>query len=69
MAHPIADVNEYRYGECGYIVDGALLKNNVKLKNVRIYKQRSVNIFDLMDYDTNVLYQYVRITGYDTTFK
>lgn len=66
MAHPIAGVNEYRYGECGYIVDGALLKNNVKLKNIRIFKQRSVNIFDLMDYDTNVIYQYVRITGYDS---
>jgi hypothetical protein len=66
MAHPIAGVNEYRYGECGYIVDGALLKNNVKLKNIRIYKQRSVNIYDLMDYDTNVIYQYVRITGYDS---
>ncbi len=66
MAHPIAGVNEYRYGECGFIVDGALLKNNVKLKNIRIYKQRSVNIFDLMDYDTMVIYQRVRITGYNS---
>lgn len=67
MAKPIAGINDYPYGVCGFIVDGALLKNGTKLKNVRIYKQRSINIFDLIDPVTEVVYQKVQLTGYNTS--
>lgn len=65
MAKPIAGVNDYPYGKCGYIVGGALLKPNVRLSNVRIYKQRSIDIFDLLDQNTGEIYQKVQLTGYD----
>lgn len=65
MARPIAGIDEYKFGECGFVVDGALLKNGVKLKNVRIYKQRSIHMFDLIDPITRTIYQKVQITGYD----
>lgn len=65
MAKPIAGINDYPYGVCGFIVDGALLKNGTKLKNVRIFKQRSINVFDLIDPVSNVIYQKVQLTGYN----
>lgn len=65
MAKPIAGINDYPYGVCGFIVDGALLKNGTKLKNVRIYKQRSINVFDLIDPVSDVIYQKVQLTGYN----
>lgn len=67
MAKPIAGINDYPYGICGFIVDGALLKNGTKLKNVRIYKQRSINVFDLIDPVSEVVYQKVQLTGYNTS--
>lgn len=67
MAKPIAGINDYPYGVCGFIVDGALLKNGTKLKNVRIYKQRSINVFDLIDPVSEVVYQKVQLTGYNTS--
>lgn len=67
MAKPIAGINEYPYGICGFIVDGAVLKNGTVLKNVRIYKQRSIHMYDLIDPNTNTIYQKVQITGYDTS--
>lgn len=67
MAKPIAGINDYPYGVCGFIVDGALLKNGTKLKNLRIYKQRSVNVFDLIDPVSNVVYQKIQLTGYNTS--
>lgn len=68
MARPIAGINDYPYGECGFIVDGALLKNGVKLKDLRIYKQRSIHTFDLIDPRTETIYQKVQITGFDTGY-
>jgi hypothetical protein len=65
MARPIAGIDEYKFGECGFVVDGALLKNGVKLKNVRIYKQRSIHTFDLIDPNSGTIYQKVQLTGYD----
>ena len=67
MAKPIAGINDYPYGICGFIADGALLKNGTRLKNLRIYKQRSINVFDLIDPVSGVVYQKVQLTGYDTS--
>ncbi|EBS4516568.1 hypothetical protein DQT32_04065 [Salmonella enterica subsp. enterica serovar Braenderup] len=67
MAKPIAGINDYPYGVCGFIVDGALLKNGTKLKGLRIYKQRSINIFDLIDPVSEVVYQKVQLTGYNAS--
>lgn len=65
MSRTIADAGEYRFGECGYIVDGALLIDGTKLKNVRIYRQRSYKLFDIFDPVTNKIYRRVQITSYD----
>lgn len=69
MAKPIAGINDYPYGVCGFIVNAALLKNGTKLKNMRIYKQRSINMFDLIDPISEVVYQKIQLTGYNTSNK
>lgn len=66
MARPIAGINDYPYGICGYIVDGAFLRDGTKIKTVRIFKQRSDVMFDLIDPKTDTVYQKVLITGVDT---
>ena len=67
MARPIAGINESPYGVCGYIVDGAFLRDGTKIKTVRIYKQRSDVMFDLIDPSTMAIYQKMLITGVDTS--
>lgn len=57
---------EERFGVCGYLVDGAVLRNGTKLKNIRIHKQRSDQMYDLIDPKTNIIYKNLIITGYDT---
>lgn len=66
MAKPIAGVGDYPYGVCGFVVDGAHLKDFTKKKMLRIYKQRSDVMFDLIDPTSNTIYQKVLLTGYDT---
>ena len=65
MARPIAGVNDYPYGICGFIVDGAFIQGS-KYKNIRIYKQRSDVMFDLINPSTGTIYQKVLITGLNT---
>lgn len=65
MAKPIAGVNDYPYGKCGFIVNGVVLRNLDRLTNLRIYKQRSIDTFDLIDPSTDAIYQKVQLTGYD----
>ena len=62
MAKPIAGVNDYPYGICGFIVDGAFIQGS-KYKNLRIYKQRSDVMFDLINPNTGTIYQKLLITG------
>lgn len=62
MARPIAGVNDYPYGICGFIVDGAFIQGS-KYKNLRIYKQRSDVMFDLINPSTGTIYQKLLITG------
>lgn len=64
MTRPIAGINDYPYGVCGFIVGGALI-NGFKIKNVRIYKQRSDVMFDLIDPTSGTIYRKVLITGLD----
>lgn len=64
---PIANTGDYPFGECGYVVDGAYLRNGTKIQNLRIYKQRSDQMYDLLDPRTNTIYQKVLITGYNST--
>lgn len=66
MAKPIAGINDYPYGVCGFVVDGAFI-NGSKMKNLRIYKQRSDVMFDLIDPKTDTVYQKLLITGLDTS--
>lgn len=65
MAKPIAGINDYPYGVCGYVVDGAFI-NGSKHKNLRIYKQRSDVMFDLIDPGTGTIYRKLLITGINT---
>lgn len=65
MAKPIAGINDYPYGVCGYVVDGAFI-NGSKHKNLRIYKQRSDVMFDLIDPGTGTIYRKLLITGLNT---
>lgn len=65
MAKPIAGINDYPYGVCGYVVDGVHLRDGTTMKSLRIYKQRSDVMYDLIDPKTNNIYQKVLITGQD----
>ncbi|EON7861276.1 hypothetical protein HI145_RS01345 [Escherichia coli] len=65
MSRSIAAAGRYKFGECGYVVDGAILNDGTKLKNVRIYRQRSHRLYDLLDPVSNVIYRKVQITTKD----
>ncbi|AZU98407.1 hypothetical protein CPT_Munch_475 [Salmonella phage Munch] len=63
MARPIAGINEYPYGVCGYIANGVHFHDHTKTTNLRIYKQRSDVMFDLIDPSTEIVYQKLLLTG------
>lgn len=65
MARPIAGINDYPYGVCGYIVNGVHFHNQTKTTNLRIYKQRSDVMFDLIDPSTMIVTQKLLLTGVD----
>lgn len=67
MSRSIAAAGRYKFGECGYIVDGVYLQDGTKLKNMRIYRQRSHRLYDILDPKTNVIYRKVQLTTTDTT--
>lgn len=65
MARPIAGINDYPYGVCGYIVNGVHFHNQTTATNLRIYKQRSDVMFDLIDPNTMIVTQKLLLTGVD----
>ncbi|AMM43677.1 major tail protein [Pectobacterium phage vB_PcaM_CBB] len=65
MGKPIAGRNKSPFGVDGINVDAAVLSDGTKLTNVRISKQRSINVFDLISADGATLYPFVKITGVD----
>jgi len=65
MAKPIAGINQYPYGVCGFIVNGVKFHNQTTATTLRIYKQRSDVMFDIIDPNTNVVYQKILLTGYN----
>ncbi|EMR6006022.1 hypothetical protein WJW27_002728 [Escherichia coli] len=65
MSRSIASAGRYKFGECGYVVDGAILNDGTKLKNIRIYRQRSHKLYDLVDPRTNIIYRKVQLTTKD----
>lgn len=65
MGKPIAGRNKSPFGVNGINVDAAVLSDGTKLTNVRISKQRSINVFDLISADGTTLYPFVKITGVD----
>lgn len=67
MARPIAGINQYPYGVCGYIANGIRFHNQTTTTSLRIYKQRSDVMFDLIDPNTGIVYQKLLLTGHDIT--
>lgn len=67
MGKPIAGRNKSPFGVDGINVDAAVLSDGTQLTNVRISKQRSINVFDLISADGATLYPFVKITGVDAT--
>ncbi|AQW88630.1 structural protein with Ig domain [Serratia phage BF] len=67
MGKPIAGRNKSPFGVDGINVDAAVLADGTKLTNVRISKQRSINMFDLLSADGATVYPFVKITGVDKT--
>jgi uncharacterized protein YjdB len=65
MGKPIAGRNKSPFGVDGINVDAAVLADGTKLTNIRISKQRSANVFDLMSVDGLTLYPFIEITGVD----
>lgn len=67
MGKPIAGRNKSPFGVDGINVDAAVLADGTKLTDVRISKQRSINMFDLISADGATLYPFVKISGVDKT--
>lgn len=65
MGKPIAARNKYPFGVDGIVVAGAVLKDGTKLTNIKISKQRSDVVFDLLSTDGNTLYQFLSLTSKD----
>lgn len=65
MAKPIAGINDYPYGVCGFIANGVHFHNQTTATNLRIYKQRSDVMFDLIDPATMIVAQKLLLTGVD----
>lgn len=65
MAKPIAGINDYPYGVCGFIANGVHFHNQTTATNLRIYKQRSDVMFDLIDPATMIVTQKLLLTGVD----
>ena len=65
MGKPIAGRDKFPYGADGIVVAGAKLQDGTVLNDIRISKQRSVLVFDLLDGDT--VHQKLSITSKDAT--
>lgn len=69
MGRPLSGKNEYPYGKYGINVDAAVLPNGTQLTNLRILKQRSSIMYDLMSLDGENIYTFMSLTGYDKVGK
>lgn len=67
MGRPLTGKNRYPFGVDGINVDAAKLIDGTVLTNIRIHKQRSAWVFDLMSKDGNTIYEYVQLLGVDST--
>lgn len=65
MGKPIAGRNKPPFGIDGINVDAAVLTDGTQFTDIRISKQRSDVMFDLMSTDGADLYQFVLLTGVD----
>lgn len=63
MGKPIAGRDKFPYSVDGIVVAGAKLQDGTVLNDIRISKQRSVLVFDLLDGDT--VHQKLSITSKD----
>lgn len=64
MGKPIAGQNQFPYTIGGFLVDGAKINGVTYAKKLYIHKQRSYDIYDLMDTDGNI-FKFIRIVGND----
>lgn len=65
MGKPIAGRDKFPFGADGIVVAGAKLQDGTVLNDIRISKQRSVLVFDLLDGST--VHQKLSITSKDAT--
>lgn len=65
MGKPIAARNKFPFGVNGIVVDAAVLKDGTKLNDIRISKQRSINVFDLLSADGATVYPFISLSGVD----
>ena len=63
MGKPIAGRNKSPFGADGITVDTAVLKDGTELSNIKISKQRSDVMFDLLDGST--VHTFLELTGKD----
>lgn len=68
MGKPIAGQNQFPYTIGGFLVDGAKINGVTYSKELYIHKQRSYDIYDLMDTDGNI-FRFIRIVGNDMAGK
>lgn len=68
MAKTIAAAGRYPYGICGFVIQGAVLKDGSTLTEARIHKQRNSYDYDIRDTNGKI-HRSVRITGFDKNGK
>ena len=64
MAKTVAAAGRYPYGICGFLIQGAVLKDGTIIKDARIQKQRNSYDFDIRG-DDGTIYPSLRITGFN----
>lgn len=62
MAKTVAAAGRYPYGICGFLIQGAVLKDGTVIKDARIQKQRNSYDYDIRGLD-GTIYPSLRITG------
>lgn len=62
MAKTVAAAGRYPYGICGFLIQGAVLKDGTIIKDARIQKQRNSYDYDIRGND-GTIYPSLRITG------
>lgn len=69
MGRPLSGKNQFPFGKNGINISAAKLTDGTELTNLRILKQRSDIMYDLMSADGKTIYTFMSISGFGSDGK